>query len=160
MALFSIRRTIAALAAVVTLGATFLGHAAQATPYGSKYLQVYSMSYVGDARSKAWEMKNRGFEQTQIFQANNGYYAVVVGRLPHGSEAYVHQLKSWGKIPHDSFLTSGGAYDHEVSLHKKHVKPTQYHGYKPAKPHAQKVYVPKHKPQTHHGYRKVIVYGY
>ena len=158
MARFSLRRTIAALAAAVTLTASLMGNAAQATNWhGSKFLQVYSMSYVGEARAKAWQMKKQGFGDAAIFRAKNGYYAVVAGKVAHGSEYVVKELKHWGKIPHDSFLTSGKAYVEQISLHKP--KPTHGHvsGYTPA-----------HKPQYHakpayghsYGHKKVIVYGY
>lgn len=151
----TLRRSIAALAAAITLTATLFGQAAQATNWhGSKFLQVYSMSHVGEARAKAWHMKKAGFGDAAIFRASNGYYAVVAGKVPHGSEHVVKELKHWGKIPHDSFLTSGRAYVEQVSLHKP--KPHGHlSGYKPAA-------TPQYhaKPVHAHGYRKVIVYGY
>lgn len=160
MALFSIRRTIAALAAAITLTATLFTHAAQATNWhGSKFLQVYSMSHVGDARSKAWHLKKAGFGDTAIFKSSNGYYAVVAGKVPNGSEHVVKQLKHWGKIPHDSFLTTGKAYVKAVSLHA--ANPTYGHvsGYQPMrKPHHLGTSVYRH--QHGYGHKKVTRYGY
>jgi hypothetical protein len=153
MARFTIRRTITALAAAVTLTATLVGNAAQATSYhSSKFLQVYSMAYVADARAKAWQMKKKGFSHAAIYRASNGYYAVVAGKVPYGKEHVVKELKHWGKIPHDSFLTSGRAYVEEISLHKPKHTGAHGHvsGYKPA----------AHKVPTRHGHHKVIVYAY
>lgn len=160
MARFSFRRSIAALAAAITLTTALLGNAAQATNWqGSKFLQVYSMSHVGEARSKAWHLRQKGFGDAAVFLAANGFYAVTAGKVPHGSEHVVGELKHWGKIPHDSFLTSGKAYVRQISL-KQH-KPVQGsvqghlsgYGHPKAKPAHVRTYVP-------HGAKKIIVYGY
>jgi len=154
MARFTFRHTIAALAAAVTVTATFIGNAAHATGWhGSKFLQVYSMRYVDDARAKAWHMKKKGFGDTAIFRASNGYYAVVAGKVARGQEGVVKDLKHWGKIPHDSFLTSGKAYVEEISLHQPKYQTSHGHvsGYNPVK---------QSHVSTGYGHHKVIVYGY
>lgn len=154
MARITIRRTITALAAAVTLTATLVGNTAQATNWhGSRFLQVYSMAYVDDARAKAWQMKKKGFGHAAIFRAANGYYAVVAGKVPHGKEHVVKELRHWGKIPQDSFLTSGKAYVEEISLHKPRDHRSRGHvsGYTPPPP--------RHV-STRHGHHKVIVYSY
>ena len=149
MARFTFRHTVAALAATITLTAALFGQAAQASGWGgSKFLQVYSMSRVDEARAKAWHLRRQGFGDAAIFRASNGYYAVVAGKVACGAEHVVKELKHWGKIPRDSFLTSGTAYVEEISL--KQTRP-HLSGYHPA-PQAPA------RPATGHG--KVIVYSY
>ena len=157
MKLFSFRRTIAALAAAVTLSASMLGSQAQATSYhhGAKYLQVFSMSYVDDARAKARHLRNKGFEDATVFKSSNGFYAVVAGKVPYGSEHVVHKLKKWGKIPHDSFLTTGKHYVKQIAIygHNKHYGNHGVSGYKPA-------HKPVHKPARKRHYNGHVVYYY
>lgn len=165
MKLFSLRRLIASAAAAITLAATLINTApAQATSYhAKKYLQVYSMRYLDDARAKAWHLRKNGFEAATVYKSSNGFYAVVAGKLPAHRKDIVEKLKWQGKIPGDSFLTSGRYYVKNMGLHApKHGHKPAYkssYGHKPAyKPAHKPAYKPAHKPvyKTYNG--QVIYY--
>ena len=142
---FTLRHLIATCAIALTLTVTLLSGTARATNWhGTRFLQVYSMVHLADARARAHHLKARGFGDTAIFQASNGLFAVTVGKVPQGGEQVVHDLKACGKIPVDSFLTSGRHYVAQISLQP----PTR--GYLSG-------YVP---PRPQSGHKKVITYTY
>lgn len=151
---FALRHLIATCAIAVTLTLTLLSGAARATNWqGTRFLQVYSMVHLDDARARAWRLKNQGFGDTAIFKASNGLYAITVGKVPHGAEHVVHDLKACRKIPQDAFLTSGRHYVAQINLHAPAHGHDHLSGYAPG--HVHKV-----QPRPHSGHKKVITYYY
>ena len=136
--------TLSRRAALATLAgstvAALLPGAAGATGFyrpAPRFLQVYSFRRRDVAIWKAWQLRACGFDHAAVFCARNGFYAVTAGKVHAGNENLVRKLKWQGKIPQDSFLTSGRAYVSRVSLgsypprhpaHQRHQGPR----YRPA----------------------------
>lgn len=130
------RQVLARLAGLALIATPLAPAGAQATGYHrpARYLQVYSFRWKHEALSKAWALRRLGFDHAAVFCASNGFYAVTAGRVPAGQDYLVEQLKRQGRIPADSFLTSGRAYVAEVPLgaHPPRPRPTPQPRYRPS----------------------------
>ncbi len=154
MKLLSLRSMITTIAAAITLSVTMISATASMASAGQpKWLQVYSMRHVTDAQNKAWDLRQNGVQHATVFQAHNGFYAVVAGKIAHNEQHLVSEWKQWNKIPHDSFLTSGKQYYQEISMHGYQPKPAH-------KPKPKTYHAPKPKQPTYPAPAPKKKYGY
>ncbi|NOX73108.1 MAG: hypothetical protein GXP03_05660 [Alphaproteobacteria bacterium] len=99
-----------ALLLFVALGLSNTPLSAQPASDGDFWIQVESQNNIRKTKSRA-QIFARDFPDTRAFQTKTGWYAIVIGPMDEASASKeLARLKAAGKVPTDSFISSGATY--------------------------------------------------